>query len=99
MLFRLRKCRPPLEEKGRCGVPSLEDEGRYGVPSLEDEGRYGLPSLEELGLHTEHQVLWPGGETQALQRLHTHMESQVGSRGHSPPRVLFEILSQSEYIG
>ncbi|XP_046881746.1 cryptochrome circadian regulator 4 [Hypomesus transpacificus] len=83
-----QKCRPPLEEKGRCGVPSLEDEGRYGVPSLEDEGRYGLPSLEELGLHTEHQVLWPGGETQALQRLHTHMESQGWVNNFSRPRTI-----------
>ncbi|XP_062340842.1 cryptochrome circadian regulator 4 [Osmerus eperlanus] len=79
---------PSLEEEGRCGVPSLEEEGRCGVPSLEEEGRYRVPSLEELGMHTEHQVLWPGGETQALQRLHTHMESQGWVANFSRPRTI-----------
>lgn len=41
------------------------------------EQAYGVPSLADLGLEVQLEVLWPGGETHALQRLHKHFQSQV----------------------
>uniref|UniRef100_A0A3B1IC83 Cryptochrome circadian regulator 4 n=1 Tax=Astyanax mexicanus TaxID=7994 RepID=A0A3B1IC83_ASTMX len=57
------------EDFQRCNTPGEADCERYAVPSLCDLGLDGPDESQE-------EVLWPGGETQALQRLNKHLESQ-----------------------
>ncbi|XP_026119844.1 cryptochrome-1-like [Carassius auratus] len=56
---------------------NAEDFLRCSPPAEPDlEQTYSVPSLADLGLELETEVLWPGGETHALQRLHKHFQSQ-----------------------
>ncbi|XP_063072027.1 cryptochrome circadian regulator 4 isoform X2 [Engraulis encrasicolus] len=53
-----------------------------------EEEAYGVPSLSALDLEVEQEVLWPGGETHALQRLEKHFESQGWVANFSKPRTI-----------
>jgi len=48
-----------------------------------EQQKYGLPTLEELGhdLSCLQEVLFPGGEEEALRRLEEHMERTVRMAG------------------
>ncbi|XP_058617896.1 cryptochrome circadian regulator 4 isoform X3 [Onychostoma macrolepis] len=64
--------------KRRCSTPAEPD----------PEQTYGVPSLADLGLENESEVLWPGGETHALQRLHKHFQSQGWVANFSKARTV-----------
>nr|VAX54221.1 cryptochrome circadian regulator 3 [Squalius aradensis] len=66
---------------------SAEDFLRYPTPA-DPELAYGVPSLADLGLEVQSETLWPGGETHALQRLHTHFQSQGWVSSYSKPRTV-----------
>ncbi|XP_077081934.1 cryptochrome circadian regulator 4 isoform X2 [Siphateles boraxobius] len=72
------------EPEKPCRDASAEDFLRCPTP-VDPELAYGVPSLVDLGLEVQSDTLFPGGETHALQRLHTHFQSQ--SRNHSLPPV------------
>uniref|UniRef100_A0A673I308 Cryptochrome circadian regulator 4 n=1 Tax=Sinocyclocheilus rhinocerous TaxID=307959 RepID=A0A673I308_9TELE len=68
---------------------SAEDFLRCAPPAEPDhEQAYRVPSLADLGLEVEFEVLWPGGETHALQRLHKHFQSQGWVANFSKPRTV-----------
>ncbi|KAF4097140.1 cryptochrome circadian regulator 4 isoform X1 [Onychostoma macrolepis] len=68
---------------------SAEDFLRCSTPAEPDpEQTYGVPSLADLGLENESEVLWPGGETHALQRLHKHFQSQGWVANFSKARTV-----------
>ncbi|XP_062402129.1 cryptochrome circadian regulator 4 [Sardina pilchardus] len=62
----------------KCPMPS--DEG--------GEEQYRVPSLSELGLEVDSEVLWPGGESHALERLERHFQSQGWVANFSKPRTI-----------
>ncbi|XP_072521644.1 cryptochrome circadian regulator 4 [Salminus brasiliensis] len=75
---------------------TAEDFQRCYTPEEVDCEQYDVPSLCEMGLEgpdeSQEEVLWPGGETPALQRLNKHLESQgwvVNSKPQTVPNSLW----------
>ena len=67
---------PPLKP-----IPTVDKKMFDGCSTpLSDENNYQLPTLQELGIETPEEssnVLFPGGETEALRRLDEHMKREV----------------------
>lgn len=59
--------------------------------------KYGIPSLEELGFDTENipTKVWIGGETEAMQRLHRHLERKAWVANFERPRMCPVALNSS----
>ncbi|KAL7837009.1 hypothetical protein SRHO_G00267200 [Serrasalmus rhombeus] len=70
---------------------TAEDFQRCYSPEEVECEQHCIPSLSELGLdgsdEAQAEVLWPGGETHALQRLHKHLESQGWVQNSKPQAV------------
>nr|AAH44385.1 Cry4 protein [Danio rerio] len=66
---------------------SIEDFQRCVTP-VDVDRVYAVPSLADLGLQVEAEVLWPGGESHALQRLEKHFQSQGWVANFSKPRTI-----------
>nr|AAH97079.1 Cry4 protein [Danio rerio] len=66
---------------------SIEDFQRCVTP-VDVDRVYAVPSLAHLGLQVEAEVLWPGGESHALQRLEKHFQSQGWVANFSKPRTI-----------
>uniref|UniRef100_A0A8C2I5Z4 Cryptochrome circadian regulator 4 n=1 Tax=Cyprinus carpio TaxID=7962 RepID=A0A8C2I5Z4_CYPCA len=68
---------------------SAEDFLRCSPPAEPlHEQTYRVPSPADLGLELDSEVLWPGGETHALQRLHKHFQSQGWVANFSKARTV-----------
>uniref|UniRef100_A0A3P9IN33 Cryptochrome-1 n=1 Tax=Oryzias latipes TaxID=8090 RepID=A0A3P9IN33_ORYLA len=68
-----------LETMQSCVTPVSENH----------DDKFGVPSLEELGFETEGlpTAVWPGGETEALQRLERHLERKAWVANYERPRM------------
>ncbi|XP_022085334.1 cryptochrome-2-like isoform X2 [Acanthaster planci] len=98
LLSVLSKMPPPRKPEPALSKEHLKD---CKLPvGTDHDGEFGVPSLEELGLDPNDAgpVLFPGGETEALQRMEEHLERQDWVCKFEKPKTEPNTLSPSTTV-
>ncbi|XP_052808538.1 cryptochrome-1-like isoform X2 [Mya arenaria] len=92
----LSRMNPPPKPEDQI---TLETIGQCQTPlGLDHDDKYGVPSLEELGFDTTGFIIkvFRGGESEALQRLHRHLERKAWVASFEKPKMTAQSLFPSQ---